>query len=98
MRLEYDLDVGVREGKCDGVPGGARPGDLLGDHIARPLPAAQALLRHLVSHLTQMYNQHGIFPMLMDFVVKLYDQLTGKYLKRNMSIGRPLSSGSCQDK
>ena len=34
------------------MAGGAWPGDLLGDHIARPLPAAEALLRHLVPHLT----------------------------------------------
>ena len=51
--LEDDLDVSVRECQPDGVAGGAWPGDLLSDHIPRPLPDAEILLRHLVSHLTQ---------------------------------------------
>ena len=44
MGLEDDLDVSVREGQPDGVAGGARPGDLLSDHITSPLPAAETLL------------------------------------------------------
>ena len=52
MGLEDDLDVSVREGQPDGMAGGARPGDLLSDHIPRPLPTAEIILRHLVSHLT----------------------------------------------
>ena len=56
MGLEDDLDVSVREAHPDGVAGGARAGDLLSDHIPRPLPDAEILLRHLVSHLTQKIN------------------------------------------